>query len=237
MLDVLVPVLGRPARAERLTESLREATKNPFNLVFLCSPEDTEEIEACREVAAGAINVSVEVMTFPAGHGDWARKINCAFSITHQPFVLLGADDLRFHSGWDEVALEVAEASGAGLIGTNDLGNATVMRGLHSTHPLIRRTYAERGTVDDPSKVLHEGYGHQWVDTELCETAKARGEWVFAKQSHVEHLHYMWGKSDKDAVYEKAQSTTSEDASLFIRRLPLWTKDLRRRERAVGHQL
>lgn len=237
MFDILVPVLGRPARAERLLESLQEATKNPFDVVFLCSPGDDEEIASCRDLAAQSSNVLVEVMTFQAGHGDWARKINYAFGITHQPFVLLGADDLRFHSGWDEAALEVAEESGVGLIGTNDLGNATVMRGLHSTHPVIRRTYAERGTIDDPSKVLHEGYGHQWVDTELCETAKARGEWAFAKNSHVEHLHFMWGKSNRDAIYDKALSTTHEDVALFTRRRALWTKDLRRRERAVGHPL
>jgi len=103
------------------------------------------------------------------------------------------------------------------------------MRGRHATHPLVRRSYVEEhGTIDEPGKVLHEGYDHQWVDNELVETAKARGAWAFAKNSHVEHLHPFWpdGKGGKkgemDATYEKALSSPRKDMALFRSRRRLW---------------
>jgi hypothetical protein len=70
--------------------------------------------------------------------------------------------------------------------------------------------------------VVHEGYSHQWVDTELVETAMARGQWAFAKDSHVEHLHPFWHKGEMDATYEKALSTTRFDHRLYGQRRALW---------------
>ena len=219
-ITILVPVLNRPQNAEPLVASIIEASIEEHHVIFLCSPNDRAEIQACDETGA-----EVEIVPFENGPGDWAKKINHGFAITESDFCLLGADDLRFHPGWEVIAVEVAERTGAGVIGTNDLGNATVMRGLHSTHPLVRRSYVEEyGTIDEPGKCLHEGYHHQWVDTELVETAKMRHQWAFAKGSHVEHLHPLWKKSQMDSTYEKALSTSREDHAHFRSRQQLWSR-------------
>lgn len=224
-ITILVPVLNRPRNAQPLIASILIASATAPRVIFLCSPGDTDEIRAC-----GQTDVEVHIVDWAAGPGDWARKINRGFTLTTSDYCLLGADDLRFHPGWDTEALKVAAETGAGVIGTNDLGNATVMRGLHSTHPLVRRAYVdEHGTVDEPGVCLHEGYNHQWVDTELVETAKMRGEWAFAKSSHVEHLHPMWHKSKMDATYEKALSTSKEDYAHFQERRQLWSRASRSR--------
>lgn len=220
MIDILIPVLARPQNAQLLVDSIIEATRVPRRVLFLCTPLDIAEIEAAR--ATGA---DVHIVSWDAGPGDWAKKINEGYRITSQPFMLLAADDLRFHTGWDTEVLRIAEETGAGVIGTNDLGNATVMRGLHSTHPVVRRSYADEcGTIDEPNHVLHEGYRHQWVDTELIATAQMRHQWAFAKASHVEHLHPMWHKSKMDATYEKALSTSNEDYAHFNSRKRLWSR-------------
>lgn len=220
---VLVPVLGRPHAISPLYESVRDSTETDWHLRYICSPGDPEPYEECGFVALNDSRVTVRVVSWEPGPADWAKKINLGYQETEEDFLLLGATDLRFHPGWDAAALAVADHSGVGLIGTNDLGNATVMRGHHSTHPLVRRTYIdEYGTIDEEGKVLHEGYSHQWVDTELCETAMARGQWAFARDSHVEHLHFMWGKSQRDATYDKALSTSREDHRLYGQRRALW---------------
>lgn len=219
-ITILAPVLNRPQNAERLVLSATAASAFNHHLVFLCSPGDDDEIRAC--VSTGA---EVHIVDWDPGHGDWAKKINRGVELSSSEFVLLGADDLCFHPDWDTEVLRVAEETGAGVIGTNDLGNATVMRGLHSTHPLVRRSYIEmQGTIDEPGVCLHEGYQHQWVDTELVETAKMRGQWAFARESHVEHLHPMWHKSKMDSTYEKALSTSHDDHALFQERRRLWSR-------------
>jgi glycosyltransferase involved in cell wall biosynthesis len=218
VISILVPVLNRPQNAQPLVDSIRDNSNLENQILFLCSPGDRNEMLACVETKA-----DVEIVGFPNGPGDWAKKINHGFSITDSEYCLLGADDLRFYPGWDEEALKVAE--GAGVIGTNDLGNATVMRGLHSTHPLVRRSYVEeQGTIDEPGKCLHEGYSHQWVDTELVETAKMRGQWVFAKESWVEHMHPFWKKGKMDSTYDQALSTSKEDHAHFRTRQRLWSR-------------
>lgn len=219
-IAILIPMLGRPQAVDSLLASLGST---PHSVHFLCSPSDHEVIAACRYAALEYHGVSVRVVPWEPGPGDWARKINLGFRETREPFLLLGASDLRFHPGWDEAALRVASKTGAGVIGTNDLGNRTVMAGKHSTHPLVRRLYIEEyGTIDEPGQVLHESYAHQWVDTELVETARKRGQWAFAADSHVEHLHPFWKKGAMDSTYEKALSTSREDHRLFMQRRRLW---------------
>lgn len=224
MITILVPVLNRPQNARRLIESILGATVVPFDVHFLCSPGDGAEISAVAETTLDE-HVDATVVPFVNGPGDWAKKINYGFEVTQGEFCLLGADDLRFHPGWDEAVLAVAERTGAGVIGTNDLGNATVMRGQHSTHPLVRREYVrEFGTIDEPGRCLHDAYHHQWVDTELVETAKVRHQWAFASDSWVEHLHPFWKKGEMDSTYEKALSTSREDHALFQQRRQLWSR-------------
>lgn len=208
---VLVPVLARPAAAAPLAESLR-ATSDA-ELVWIISPGDAEQRAAC-EVAGGRI---LEAGWEP-GPGDYARKINLGYRETIAPWVLQAADDLRFHPGWERAALAAGER-GAGVVGTDDLGNPTVRRGAHSTHSLVRRSYVESlGGTYDSREVLHEGYDHQFVDTELVDAAQARGAWAFAKDAKIEHLHPFWRKGSLDATYRKALAEGDADRRLFLER-------------------
>lgn len=220
-IAVIVPVLNRPAAALPLAMSLADATTVPYRLIFVCSPDDTAEIHACRYVA-GELGADVITVDWQPGRGDWARKTNLAYRFSDAPFLLLGADDLVFHPGWDTAALALAHR-GFGVVGTDDMGNPTVKRGLHSTHPLVSREYVDScGTVDECGKILHEGYRHNWVDAELVETAKQRGGWVFCPDSRVEHKHPFWGTAPDDDTYRAGREHYAADAQLFRQRQRLW---------------
>lgn len=215
MIDILVPVLSRPQNAQPVAESVRATCE--ARIIFLCSPEDEDEIAACLRTGEEVI-----VMDTPAGSGDFARKINRGFREGESEFVFQGADDIRFHPGWLEHALAVA-AKGLGVIGTNDLGNPLVKRGGHSTHSLIRRSYINHfgGTLDGSGLVFSEAYDHQWCDTEFVLTARKRRQWGFSKLSIVEHLHPHWGKAPMDATYEKSLRATTEDGILYRQRMKM----------------
>lgn len=219
-IAVLVPVLNRPQNAQLLVDSLA-ASEPDAELWFLCSPGDQAEITACELTGMPTL-----VMDWPAGPGDFARKTNRGFAITRAPFVLCAADDLRFHSGWDRAALAVAQEFDVGVVGTNDLGNGAVIAGRHSTHPLVARCYIDQlgGYVDGEGHVYFDGYDHQFVDTELVETAKARGCYAHVHDSRVEHLHPFWGKGAQDATYRKGLAASAADRRLFESRRHLWER-------------
>jgi hypothetical protein len=221
-LVVLVPVLARPQNAAKLVLNIRTVSHEALQprILFLCSKGDHEEISACEATAAETV-----VVPWVAGPGDWARKLEYGRAITTESYMVLAADDLCFHKEWDRNALHSFTKLDIGVLGTQDKGNPLVKRGLHSTHPIVCRGYADEfGTIDDPTKMVSTCYDHQYVDNELCQTAIARGCWHFARDVVIEHLHPAWGKAEVDATYEKGWKHGSSDNRLFVKRSRLWNK-------------
>ena len=221
-LAALIPVLDRPQLVKPLTESFHASwlaeTGWRARLLFIATPGDTREIRALEDASADYI-----IAPFGGNaRGQYAKKLNHAITLTEETWLFLGADDLAFHPGWLRAAIDVHIATGARVIGTNDLGNATVIRGEHATHSLVHRDYIEQGTIDDPSRLLCELYDHNSVDVEFVETAKMRGEFAFARDSRVEHLHRLWGKAPIDATYRKGLRNATADRRLMLSRRHLW---------------
>lgn len=217
---VLIPVLGRPHTIADVTETLRG--RDGPEIVFIATVGDTEVLTAIRDIAVGASDITL--FTMPrCTNGDYARKINyAARTLTNATTFFLGASDLRFHDGWLETGLAYF-TEGVEVVGTNDLGNRRVTEGQHSTHSFVTRRYMEEfGTIDEPGKILHEGYVHEFVDDELIGTAKKRGVYVWAGDCHVEHLHPYWGKAPMDEMYARSNHRMRASRSRYNRRRRLW---------------
>ena len=216
---IIVPVLNRPHRVAPLVESITANTPERHRVVFVCTPGDRNETE---EVAGSGCDWFV--MPCANDRGDYAKKINAAYSRSTEPFLFLAADDLAFHPGWLAAAL-AKMTEGVCVVGTNDLGSARVMAGEHSTHSLVRRSYADNpGTIDEQGKVLHEGYWHEYVDDEFVKTAIARGVFAHAMDSVVEHLHPCWGKAPLDDLYAMQRMRMKHGRRVFWRREHLWSR-------------
>lgn len=154
--------------------------------------------------------------------GDYARKINVGARASKEPLLFLGASDIKFHENWFENAMKHVDA-GAQVVGTNDLGNPRVIRGLHATHSLVTREYANLGTIDKPRTVLSEEYVHEYVDDEFVETAKSRGVFAMAMDSVVEHMHPAFGKGKWDASYRETNKRLAQGYRVYKKRRALWT--------------
>lgn len=215
---ILVPVLGRPQRVRSLMESVARATTAPYRLLFIAQSDDQAELAALSEAKADHIVVAPE-------RGSWACKINDGFRATTEPWVFAAADDLDFHPDWFGRAMRWADED-TRVIGTNDICNPRVMSGQHSTHTLFRRDYVERfGTIDEPGLVMHEGYRHDFTDDEAVATAKARGVFVHAYDSIVEHLHPLAKKAPDDATYRAGRKYSADGRRLFAKRKALWANE------------
>lgn len=221
---ILIPVLNRPHRVAFVAESALHATPN-CRVMFIGTIGDSAEIDALDDVANEYGTDLVDYDLMPrVRYGDYARKINHGVNITDEEFLLFGADDLLFHPGWFEAAVELMDDETA-VVGTQDLANRRVMSGTHATHPLVARWYIEQaGTVDEPGKALHEGYLHEYVDDEFIETAKAREVFAFCHESVVEHLHPAVGKAPVDDLYAQEPRRMVQGRRLFQQRRPLWTR-------------
>jgi hypothetical protein len=219
-IAVLCPVLGRPDRARQLQHSLIRNSSTSVELTFLCSRHDVSQIRACQATGAQTL-----VVPWPACPGDWAKKLNWGRHHTSAPLMLLAADDLRFHPGWDLNVLRHFNTHDIGVLGTQDGGNPMVKAGRHSTHPVVCRGYADSyGTVDSPDLMVHTGYSHAYCDNELVETARARGCWLFADDVYIEHLHPAWKKARWDSTYARGRAGETNDRKLFMRRRKLWSR-------------
>lgn len=214
MIDIFVPALGRPQQIKTVYDSIESATTTEHKVIFITSPGDDETVREVLKLGLKPLRAR-----WKPGKADYAKKINLAYSKSKAEWFFQAATDLVFYAGWDTAAIVVGRR-GAGVIGTNDLGNPDVKKGRHSTHSLIARRYIEEygGTADNSGAVFSEAYDHQYCDNEFIETATRRGQFVFARRSVVEHIHPHWGKADDDATYEKAMRQTLEDRKLFMTR-------------------
>jgi GT2 family glycosyltransferase len=213
-VDVIVPVLHRPQNLPLLLGSLRASTGLARAWV-VCEAEDAEEQTEARRLGA-------KVLRFHDKH-TFAEKVNAAFRaiVRPAPWILLVGDDVRFRPGWLDHAQDVGRRYKAQVVATNDLLNERVMAGLHATHPMIRRSYANEVGAgwDGPGIVAHEGYRHWFVDDEISAAARMRGVFQAALGSHVEHRHPYGGQVPMDDIYRLGESHREEDQALFERRL------------------
>lgn len=216
MIDVLVPVLGRPQNAQPLYDSWDTHSPDTATLTFIVSPDDQEQIEACLDTGADVLE-----MDFSSRSGDYAAKINEGFGATSLPWVLNASDDITFTEGWWQEAFRYV-TDDISVVATNDRANSHVKRGRFGTHCLIRRSYIDQygGTFDNqPGVVLYEGYDHNYVDRELCEVAKSRGVYAWARESVIRHRHPLFRTAEWDDTYRKGHARIREDHALFEERL------------------
>lgn len=228
---VLVPAI-RSSNAERFVATLKASTG--VATVYAIANEDETEQAKVWDAAGATVLVANGVQTF-------AERMNAGYVLTAEPFVFIVGDDVRFRASWLDHAQAVAEGLRLDVVGTNDLGNPRVVSGQHATHLLIRRSYVDEvgASWDGPGVLCHEGYGHWFVDDELVTAAKQRGVWGMAIDSHVEHLHPIWGKGPDDAVYKAGLATVDQDLALYRARAakyvegPAATKAVLETEQAV----
>lgn len=214
MIEIIVPTFGRPNRLAPLLDNLAKTTPpRSYWVLFVVDPDDTPTWEALEDLVG---------FTALEHAGTYPAKVNAGVRASQADWLLLTADDVVFGEGWLEAAMAHARED-VGVIGTNDLHNPAVQQGDYATQILVARWYVELGTIDEPGKVFCEGYHHNGVDVELCETAKARGAYAHAHDSVIEHLHPTWGKGERDATYERGCfAEVGADEALLRARRALW---------------
>lgn len=238
-VSILLPTLGRADRLEGLVANIAEATPaGRWQLIFALDQMDMESWDVLAEIDFTELMGQVGAV---ACDGTLPVKTNAAYRFSSAPLVLPTADDVVFHDGWLEKVIEAFEDVGVDgteqwfrwhVVGVNDL--SPMSNAEHSTMPVIRRAYIEskdyRGcSFEEPGKVFHEGYQHNFVETEVCRLARWRGVWKYEPDAVIEHLHPSWGKREEDATDRKGGLGPSfdRDQKLHEERHNEWSRRAR----------
>jgi len=112
------------------------------------------------------------------------------------------------------------------VIATNDLSPHTA-NGDACTQPVVKRDYIKLhgGAWGEPGVTMHEGYIHNFSETELFDVAMYRGVAAFAPECVIEHVHPDWGKAEIDDTYRAGSRRPGgweHDRDLYTERSALW---------------
>lgn len=225
-IAVIVPVAQRD-NAETflssLAASLTPAQHDRVWIYLMADDEDLPTLMAWEKHSRLYPSIIFDHHRYLRTMGSFAEKVNRGYEISDEPWLFLVGDDVRFHKGWLDQAMQVARTGGKHVIGTNDLANPAVMAGHHATHMFISRSYVNDfgASLDGPGVICHEGYRHWYVDNEIVQLAVGRGMFAPCLASHVEHLHPLYGKGVMDDVYAIGQAAAAADAALWAQRRQL----------------
>ena len=205
-ISVLFPTTGRPDRAEACLRQLRDTTAGHDIEVIAAVDADLETRERLDPLA--------DRITYSDSYRGCSRAWNDALALSTGDPVVFAADDLIWHEGWLDAALErLGEfPDGWGLVGFND-GH---WREDLSTHYLMSRRFIIEvlGGV-----VAWDWYRHSFNDLEVNERAKRAGRYAWCEDAHVTHEHWLFGDRPQDSTDTRTLGDHEAAADTYRARL------------------
>lgn len=223
---ILIPSLGRAQYVKRTVGNIESNTPEPHDQWWCVAGDEYDEQLASIAHGTDGTDGLQELYWIRDDDDEDRRYVTRMNKLVRHvldyqnaqkyEFLFFGSDDVTHHPGWLARAIEVMEtAENAQVVVVNDLRNP------NGTQALIRTSYVPLAVIDDPTKAFHDGYRHNFADTEMFVTAAARGVIYRAMDSHVEHLHPLHRGSAQrpwDETYQGAQSHWNEDVATWEKR-------------------
>lgn len=216
-IAIVIPTLHRAAKLDPLVTNIINTTPAmQFSINFVVDKDD-------RETQSVIPTIDWPIGMIVAAERGYVHAANLGVYATDEPLIALVNDDCLFYPHWYEAAI-AHMTDGICVVGPSDLSPATEGRD-NATQPIFRRSYINErgGNYNEVGRVYHEGYKHNFCDTELWQLAFHRGVAVFADDCVIEHRHPDWGTAPMDATYEQgAKQNWHHDAELFQQRKNEW---------------
>ena len=220
---ILIPSLGRAQYVKRVFGNIEQNTPEDHDQFWCVSGDEYGEQLEDLSVEHGLGLYTLRDDDDPDKR--YVTRMNkLAASVKDYDFVFFGSDDVIHHPHWLKRALEVMEeVEEAKVVVVNDLRNP------NGTQALVATDYLPLAVFDDPDAAFHKAYHHNFADIEMFRTAKRRGVIYRAMDSHVEHLHPLFGGPSRrpwDETYEGARITYDQDEALYDARMKLMEEAL-----------
>lgn len=202
-ISILLPTLWRTERATNCVKKILVQMKPDDELLIISEPP---EISYFKYAIADPRVILVETTV----EGYW-NCMNFALPRAKNRNILWTADDIIPHKGCFDIARDTYEKifpAGLGVVAMNDfgVGDATCGHAI-STRKFLHVLFGNGGFF--PS-----GFHHLYLDTLIADRAKSIGRFVFCRDAVTEHMHHMFGKSERDKLNIRNEGWSQEDKSL-----------------------
>jgi hypothetical protein len=210
--SIIIPTLSRPVQLRRNVDRLLETVKGLDVEIIIAAEVNRSSVEAVKDLPVLAL-FQEEWQGSVAG---WNRGAAAATG----DVLVTGADDLWWHDGWLQAALDAMQKAGTCYIGLNDC--------IHSGHTSIVTHWAitRQGAIDYTGGCLHiPAYKTAWTDIEVKERMLRAGQFQWCAKAVVEHRHYIIGAAYVDKCYLIQKQHMDGDGDTFRRREALGFPD------------
>lgn len=197
-IALLVPTRKRPDNLKRFYESAMATASKPNTIEVIAYVDDDDDsydfkLPRLRWVRGPRVVLSE----------CWNRCAEMAVS----PILGHMGDDIIFRSNnWDSQILEVFRSYPDNIVFVHGDDMSGVHLSNFGTHGFIHRDW-----VDTVGYFVPPYFSSDWNDTHLNDMANAIGRRVYVDSVKTEHMHYMFGKSDKDITHEERLARGARD--------------------------
>lgn len=217
-VTIIIPSKGRPAQLHRnATELLMQLPPKNVELHVILAViwSDTTTVNVARNLSATWADTDTPVgIIYREPDTNVVEALNQAYQSTRgaADWYVLGSDDQRYRSGWLAAALQVANDTGAQVVGLNDM-HTNIYN--YAPHYMMHADFIENtlGGVMVPPE-----YKTWWFDREICERAQRLGLYAPAWNAIAEHCHPDWGTAVIDDTYAQAMPDREADRQLYEER-------------------
>lgn len=209
-VSVLLATTGRPEMAVECLRSILN-TKGSHEVQFVVAIDnDPDTLRFVSDV----LREEERSISYSEGYRGCSKAWNDALFLATGELIVLAADDLIFHLGWLDAALEKMSElpEGGGLVGFND----TQLDGNElATHYMMTRWFIDNCLG---GKVAWDVYKHSFNDCEINERAKRAGRFIYAPEAVVEHRHWIFGTRSQDQTDARALADYTESQAKYTER-------------------
>ncbi len=206
MIEILVPTRGRPATTlNEVNNSFYDTkTLEDTGLVFIADYDDETWISGDGFEYDNETRIFVGGADQPVGLGIGAALNHAAFAgdyVNKADILGFSADDVRFKTkGWDAAIAEALKDGG--IAWCNDGANGELL----ANHWMVSTDIIKAlGWFAVPA------CRHFFTDNAWTEIAKGADCLHYLGDYLMEHLHWSFGKSEKDTTYVNAERVGSGD--------------------------
>lgn len=194
MISIVIPSLGRDERLGKMLGLIEQELPTDAEIIVVADLMETSKSEgrdSFRELTRRHPKVQFITTNIK---GCW-RCTNVGLDAAKYDFVMWTADDALPRPGWFWAGVSCFRKrfgeEGLGLLILNDL----MMRDQVAGHAMTTKRFLN---VLFGQPRFPESFNHLFCDTMTADWARSIGRLAFCEESILEHMHWQYGKSERD---------------------------------------